>query len=228
MIALARQMILVRTNDWASVTGRLLRFERAVSGADWKPVGEETAIVVGRSGLAWGRGVHSNPPDAGPIKHEGDGKAPAGVFRLSSAFGYAPRDAAGFIRLPYIQSTTSIECVDDVDSTQYNRLVDRSRAATIDWKSSEQMLRQDEQYRWGVVVDHNANSPVTGGGSCIFLHIWRGASSGTSGCTAMEQSHLEELLRWLDPAASPILVQLPNAQFLKLREPWGLPSSEKR
>jgi len=46
---------------------------------------------LGRAGLAWGLGLHGNPPFPGPIKREGDGRSPAGAFELSSAFGYAPR-----------------------------------------------------------------------------------------------------------------------------------------
>lgn len=222
----ARQMITVITDDWNSVTARLNRYSRPKSGETWVGVGEEIPVVVGKNGLAWGRGLHSNPPDSGPIKHEGDGKAPAGIFRLSSAFGYAPAEAAAFIRLPYTQSTSTIECVDDVDSTRYNQLVDRAQSRTVDWKSSEQMLRTDELYRWGVVVDHNANTPLAGSGSCIFLHIWSGPTTGTAGCTAMESSQIEELLRWLDPAESPILVQLTKPSYLKLSESWGLPGAK--
>lgn len=227
-LALARQMILVRTEDWSAVSGRLQRFERTNPDQPWKLAGIEIPIVVGRSGLAWGRGLHGNPPDPGPVKHEGDGKAPAGVFRLRSAFGYAAADAAAFIKLPYTQSTSAIECVDDVDSTHYNRLVDRARTTTMDWKSSEQMLRNDDQYRWGIVVDHNANTPVAGSGSCIFLHIWLGPSHGTSGCTAMEWGKIEELLSWLDPIMSPVLVQLPEPEYRKLHELWGLPPGEQK
>ncbi len=227
-VTLARQMLVVTTAQWSAVGGRLQRFERAETSQVWKPIGIEIPIVVGRSGLAWGRGLHGKAPDPGPVKREGDGTAPAGVFRLRSAFGYASAAAATFVKLPYTQATTAIECVDDVDSTHYNRLVDRSRTTTMDWKSSEQMLRTDEQYRWGIVVDHNANTPVPGSGSCIFLHIWLGPSTGTSGCTAMEPARIEELLSWLDPAASPVLVQLPEPEFLKLRERWGLPSGDQR
>jgi D-alanyl-D-alanine dipeptidase len=223
VLGLARQMIVVRTEDWNAVTGELTRLSRSTTRDSWVVVGNAIAIVVGKNGLAWGRGLHGNPADSGPVKREGDGKAPAGIFKLSSAFGYAPADAATFIKLPYTQSTSTIECVDDVDSTRYNQLVDRSQSRTIDWKSSEQMRRADELYRWGVVVDHNANTPLAGGGSCIFLHIWSSATTGTAGCTAMEPAKIEELLGWLDPAETPILVQLPKPMYAKLSESWGLP-----
>lgn len=223
----AHQLVLVTTPDWNSVTGTLEKFER--NGKDaWKRVGGEISVVVGRTGLAWGRGVHGAAPGAGPVKHEGDGKSPAGAFRLSSAFGSTASVDARFIKLPYSQTTTSIECVDDTASTHYNRLVDRQKTTTVDWKSSERMVRDDDQYRWGIVVDHNANTPFPGAGSCIFLHIWLGPSEPTSGCTAMDATEIEELLKWLDPAASPILVQLPIAETRKLRASWGLPEDSQQ
>jgi len=221
--ALARQLVLVTTADWSAVTGTLQRFERAEFNQPWKAVGTAIPIVVGRNGMAWGRGLHGAPTGAGPIKQEGDGKAPAGVFRLSAAFGYVSRQDARNVKLPYIESRTSSECVDDVESTHYNRILDRSQTATTDWKSSEQMRRADDLYRWGVVVDHNAGTPIPGGGSCIFLHIWFSPSTGTSGCTAMEPTRIEELLGWLDPVAGPVLVQLPVAEATRLRALWDLP-----
>ncbi len=223
----SRQLILVATPDWNSPTGTLERFERTGKDA-WHRVDGKITVVVGRTGLAWGRGIHGAAPGAGPVKHEGDGKSPAGAFRLSSAFGSAATVDAPFIRLPYTQTTTAIECVDDSESTHYNRLVDRQKTTIVDWKSSEGMLRYDDQYRWGIVVDHNANTPFAGAGSCIFLHIWLGPSEPTSGCTAMDAADVEELLRWLDPAANPILVQLPMAELLKLGASWGLPGDSQQ
>jgi D-alanyl-D-alanine dipeptidase len=225
-LAAARQIIVVTTPAWDKIDGRLQRYERAADGQNWQPVGAPIPIVVGRGGMGWGRGIHGAPPGAGPIKREGDGRAPAGLFRLSAAYGYASPDEASRIKLPYVQSLATTECVDDRQSSHYNRILDRARTMTNDWKSSEQMRRNDELYRWVVVVDHNANSAEPGAGSCIFLHIWSGASQGTAGCTAMEARRMEDVLFWIDPAAHPLLVQLPEAEYAKLREVWKLPVQE--
>ena len=40
----------------------------------------------------------------------------------------------------------------------------------------------------------------------------------------MTQEHLEGVIAWLDPARSPLLVQLPRAQYKKLRRQWKLPA----
>jgi zinc D-Ala-D-Ala dipeptidase len=218
----SRQLILVTTRDWDSVEGTLRRFERRNEKAKWQTVGASVPVVVGRNGLGWGVGLNARAGD-GPLKKEGDGKAPAGVFKLGPAFGFDTTAGASWVKMPYTPLTVNVECVDDVNSGQYNQIVDRNGVQVIDWRSSERM-RSVEGYRWGLVVEHNANPPVAGRGSCIFLHIWAGTGKGTAGCTAMEQPNLEALMRWLDAKKNPLLVQLPEAEYARLRSTWKLPA----
>lgn len=230
-LAHSTQMIVVTTSDWSAVEGRLRRYERTTEHEKWRPVGDPISIVVGRNGLAWGIGIV--PTDnaqvrsaSDPVKREGDGRAPAGIFALGTAFGYASEPLQG-LKMPYLNLTASIECVDDPGSKHYNRIVDRSVVAP-DWNSSEHMRNAGESYRLGVVVDHNGtvtgdrNPPKPGGGSCVFLHIWH-RHEGTAGCTAMSQPELETLLTWLDPAHKPVLVQLPEPAYERLINRWTLP-----
>ena len=228
----SRQLVLVTTAGWSATDGALQRYART-EGGPWQAVGEPVPVVVGRSGLGWGRGLHGEPgARPGPVKAEGDGRAPAGAFRLSAAFGYADSAATG---LPYVP-TPGLQCVDDGASASYNLV--RPVAPDADWGSHETMRRRDGLYRIGVVVAHNgpgvdpalvpgarlaAAAPVAGGGSCIFLHVWRGPGSTTAGCTAMPDARLAEVLAWLDASAEPVLVQLPASEARRLRRPWGLP-----
>lgn len=216
------QAVVVRTADWNASDASLQRYDRKDAQAPWKAAGGTVPAVVGRKGLGWGKGIHPRFSYDGPEKTEGDEKAPAGMFLLGSAFGYAPIDEVGWIKLPYRQSNAHTQCVDDPRSPYYNRLVDTTRV-TPAWQNHEKMLRQDDMYRLGVVVDHNTDPTVAGAGSCIFLHIWRGPSTATAGCTAMAAGQLEKLLRWLDANAMPILVQLPEAEYLRFRTLWHLP-----
>ena len=218
-----RQMIVSTTADWDAVDATLQRYERDGAGQPWRPVGAPIPAAVGRAGLGWGTGLHPGALPDGPGKREGDGRAPAGVYRLSSAFGYAAPAEVPWIRLPYVQSDSSIECVDDLRSRFYNRRVDRDTIPAPDWSSHEEMRRPDDLYEWGVWVDHNSAPPAPGGGSCIFLHVWAGPGAATSGCTAMAEDDLRALLAWLDPRARPVLVQLPRDLYGALRTGWELP-----
>jgi L,D-peptidoglycan transpeptidase YkuD (ErfK/YbiS/YcfS/YnhG family) len=64
---------------------------------------------------------------------------------------------------------------------------------------------------------------VRGAGSCVFLHIWKGLGKGTAGCTATTSDTVEETIRWLDVSSHPVLVQLPESEYLRLRSAWSIP-----
>jgi D-alanyl-D-alanine dipeptidase len=213
-------MVLVVTPGWDDVTGELRRFERATVAEPWRPVGERGRIVVGKNGTAWDPAT--TPVVAGPAKAEGDGRAPAGVFGLGRAFGFAPAPEASWLKLPYLPLVEGIECVDDASSAFYNQIVDRRQVRAPDWASSEKMREIGEPYRWGVVIDYNTRA-VAQRGSCVFLHIGGDGGRGTAGCTAMPEHDLQTVMGWLDPMAAPVLVQLPRAAYDRLRSEWSLP-----
>ena len=216
------QAVVVRTAGWNTCSASLQRYERRDVDAPWIAVDRGITAVVGRNGMGWGTGIHPRSSYDGPAKQEGDGRSPAGIFLLSSAFGYASADEVKWIRLPYLQATADIQCVDDPQSLHYNKLIDASKVKP-DWQSYESMRRQDDLYRLGIVLEHNADPVIAGHGSCIFLHTWKGPSMGTSGCTAVEAKQLEKLLLWLDPHAMPILIQLPESEYKRFYSAWHLP-----
>jgi len=170
--------------------------------------------------MGWGRGEADVPSLPGPPKREGDDKAPAGVFKLGTAFGYAQK--SGALKLAYVPLTKESVAVDDPNSRYYNQLIDRSKIPKPDWHSGENMILGDDRYKWGIVVKHNV-PPVPGAGSNIFLHCWKDPSTLTSGCTAMPEADMLRLLRWLDPHREPRLIQLPHSIYSEVRAKWDLP-----
>ena len=218
----AGQMVLVTTVDWDSTNGELRRYER--DGSGWKQIGGASDIVVGRTGTAWGIGLNAKHGE-GPVKREGDGKAPAGVFSIGPAFGYADSARTG---LDYKAMGGNDWCIDVPDSVYYNQIIDRSlvKAPLLD-QSSEPMRRDihangDQRYREGFVIEHNAAN-TRNAGSCIFAHLWSAPGTTTAGCTAMAPANMEVLLAWLDAKRKPVFVQLPQAQYMQLRTEWNLP-----
>ena len=216
-----KQIILVLTPSWNSISGRIQLFERNLTGR-WMTIRRNFPCVVGRSGLGWGIGLHGTGVDGDPRKREGDGRAPAGIFQLSTCMGVASGKQALVIHFPYRQITAATEAVYDPRSLYYNRVVDRDTVDRVDWSTAEQMLRPDGLYRWIVVVEDNWR-PYSGFGSCIFLHLWQGQGIPTIGCTAMRLEDLEFVVHWLDAKKRPLLVQLPEAVYLSLKQKWELP-----
>jgi len=217
----ARKLVLVITPDWNAVDGTLTRYSRIDD--KWKQDSEPIQVVVGKNGLAWDPQLATASADRfpGPVKHEGDGRAPAGIFKLSESFGFDDASTLGVQN--YLQLTPSVECVDDAKSKHYAQIVDRNSIKDVDWSSSEKM-RSVDLYRMGVIVSYNMSRTVPGNGSCIFLHIWRGPGQGTAGCTAMPEENITQIIRWLNSKASnAILVELPRSEYQRLKRAWNLP-----
>ncbi len=223
----ARQLVLVTTPGWDATDGTLHRYERAATDARWREVAR-FPVAVGRSGSAWGSGLHpAGAHDDGPRKREGDGRSPAGVFAIGTAFGYA--DAAD-TRLAYAPMRLSHYCMDVPASPLYNRIVDADAVGRGAVEGSTEPMRLDlhndgdPRYRIGFVIEHNAGN-VPGDGSCIFAHLWRTPGEATAGCTAMDEADMRALLAWLDPQAQPRFVLLPEAEQRRLASAWALPEA---
>ena len=225
-VASASQLVVVTAPGWDSTEGQMQRFER--DGVAWRRVGSAEAIRLGRSGLDWGYGRHAMPQPAGPVKREGDGRSPAGVFDLPGAFGYGP---TGHSLMPYEAMDASDWCMDVPDSPHYNRIVDARQVGESAVAGSSEPMRLDlhhdgdVRYALGLKVAHNPDN-VPGRGSCIFLHLWRSPEETTAGCTSMADSSMLTLLSWLDPQRHPVLVLLPEAEYARLRGAWNLPALE--
>ena len=216
------QAVVVTTDGWNSIHGKAVLVERKRSGGEWKPVSDLFPVVVGRSGLG------ADLPNWDPIKNigshaiakrEGDGRAPAGFFPLTSTFGNADVGS----KLPFTRLEEFTECVDDTNSAFYNKIVDRMQVGNFDWKSSEKMKAVGPQYDLGVFVAYNSFPAIRGNGSCIFLHIWKDADTGTAGCTAMARENLERIIKWLDPSKIPYLVQTTEADYKLTHRSYKLP-----
>lgn len=218
----SRQLVLVVTPDWDSPDGRMQAFER--HDGHWQPVGGSVQVSIGKNGAAWGLGLHPWQPP-GPVKIEGDGKAPAGMFNIGNAFGYA---AAVASHLPYQAMDSTDWCVDVNDSPWYNRIVSTDDVGLGAVQGSSEPMRRDIHlngdpvYGKGFVIKHNpGNAPK--GGSCIFAHLWRAQAVPTAGCTAMSEPAMDTLLAWLDADANPLFVLLPESEYRDLHESWQLP-----
>ena len=141
-------------------------------------------------------------------KREGDGKTPSGIFPLGIAFGYDPSVAT---RMPYRQATDDDFWVDDVNSEEYNKWV-KGEPDAASW---EKMKREDDQYKYGVVIEYNTQPIVKGNGSAIFLHVWRPGES-TAGCLSMSEEMILKILAWLDPDKKPLVIMGTESELIAM------------
>jgi L,D-peptidoglycan transpeptidase YkuD (ErfK/YbiS/YcfS/YnhG family) len=216
------QLVLVVVPGWRDITGVLECHERR--GDDWIRVGSRVPVTIGRAGCGWGSGLHPRI-DEGPRKREGDGRSPAGVFAIGTAFGAGRTLDTG---LAYRPLTAHDWCIDDPTSPHYNRIVDDREVGAEAVRGSTEPMRRDlhlagdRLYELGFVIEHNAGGEA-GCGSCIFAHPWHDAATPTAGCTALAVSELRDLLRWLRAEAHPRFVLLPAAEHRRVWHAWDLP-----
>ena len=206
-----KQFLLVTSQGWNEPKAQLQRWEK--HGENWVQVGRPIPAILGRAGMAWGLG-ETIPATGGPQKKEGDNRAPAGIYRITQLWERQGIAAPPRTSFPVQRIYPDTIGVDDPQSRHYNRILRSSQVKRPDWDSWEKMDIPD--YDRVLVVSHNLDRPVPGRGSCIFIHRWETADKPTSGCTAMAERDLIELINWLRPTARPRLVQLPESE----QKPW--------
>jgi L,D-peptidoglycan transpeptidase YkuD (ErfK/YbiS/YcfS/YnhG family) len=148
----ASQIVLVVADNTDTHKAKLQCYE------DNEKVGKLIDVNIGKNGL--GLGISDIPLlniNRMKYKKEGDKKAPFGIFRLTSVFGY---DTSLNTKMPYKKATKDLICVDDSSSKYYNRIINMPKDKP---KSFELMFRDDDQYKLGVVVSHNKGQVKNGG-----------------------------------------------------------------
>ena len=179
ILAGTRQLILVTARTMDSPAARLQIFERDGPDARWRRVSGTEPAVVGRSGLAWGYPFRNRARPGETLKTEGDGRTPAGVYRIGRSFGFAVSARADHLVLRPGRTI----CVDDASSASYNSLVTVTDPQA---RPRGEDMGAEPLYRRGLVIDYPSDA-ATRAGSCIFLHIWRGPGRGTAGCVALPE-----------------------------------------
>ncbi len=216
----ARQLLVGIANSWDSDRALLWAFDR--KDGTWEPSQDRPVeVLLGRTGLAWGRGVASST--SGKIKQEGDRRTPAGLFRVGRIYGYGAK-LTGNPDYPYHQVGRWDAWVDDAKNPYYNRHYVAKPGNVPPWFESQRMRLGDAAYEYKIEIRHNSDPPVPGYGSAIFFHIRRGADRPSHGCTVMAKDDLLRVIAWLKADANPHYVILPQAEYDQLAPSWGLPA----
>jgi L,D-peptidoglycan transpeptidase YkuD (ErfK/YbiS/YcfS/YnhG family) len=184
----SKQVLLVTNNKFLSFS-RIQVYAVEKTGNKWQAALEPLSAVIGKNGFA--------PLDE---KREGDGKSPSGIFALQMTFGYQKSIQT---KMPYRQAVDDDLWIDDVNSGDYNRWVKKNETQAA---SYEKMKRDDNLYKYGIVIEYNTDPVIKGHGSAIFFHIWRGKNRATAGCVAVSEDNIIKILGWLDPRAKPLII----------------------
>lgn len=179
-----QQLILVTTKSNGTDRATIRTFEKD-SKENWHPL-LNTSGFIGKYGLT------SN-------MHEGGKKSPIGKFTIGTAFG---RNGNPGTKLPFRNITSDDVWVDDSKSPLYNTWQSKS-INKGKWDSAENM--NIPAYTYGFVINYNTKR-IPYKGSAIFFHI---SSSYTLGCTGTSEANVIKILRWLDPAKHPVIIQTP-------------------
>jgi L,D-peptidoglycan transpeptidase YkuD (ErfK/YbiS/YcfS/YnhG family) len=229
----ATRLIIVTVPNMTSVKATLHTFERRTpADATWARSGPPEPAVVGSAGIGWAEDYSYLGKKDEPIKHEGDKRTPAGMFRVAGPFGFEPSQLKGYTQLSRGRSF----CVDDPTSLLYGKIVDKSLLKAV--KSSEDMSAVPGLKR-GMIVDYPARRGAKAG-SCIFLHVWDGEAAGTNARIGMPEDRLAVLQDWSAQGFTTIAVVpeeavprfkgcLPlNAATSNYEQPAGVPEPHPR
>jgi len=212
----ARQVVVVTGRSWDSSTAVLRAWERTDDGS-WRLHTGPVRARVGYSGF-----VRADE------RRQATGTSPAGTFAVLSSFGNGTDPGTA---LPYRKvDRNDWWPYDPRDPSTYNVLQSR-RVPSARWRTvrAEDLSGYGAQYRYVAVLDFNlpggvhratdgqwlADEPADtrlGGG--IFLHV--SGPGATAGCVSIPRGKMRRVLRWLDPAAGPVIVMGPRSAMPRL------------
>jgi L,D-peptidoglycan transpeptidase YkuD (ErfK/YbiS/YcfS/YnhG family) len=181
----AREILTVVAPSAGSTTAQFTAWERR-SGR-WTAVLGPMTARIGSQGIG--------------AASETSTRTPAGTFTVTEAFGRSANPGSG---LPYRVIDQQDWWVSDVTSPLYNQYK-RCAAGTCPFNEAagENLYAQGSVYDYAAVIDYNRGNIVRGSGSAYFLHVSNNAA--TAGCVAIDRTSLVSVLRWLKPAAMPLI-----------------------
>jgi L,D-peptidoglycan transpeptidase YkuD (ErfK/YbiS/YcfS/YnhG family) len=143
---------------------------------------------------------------------EGDNSTPTGAYGIGPVIYGNAADPG--VRYAYHRLTCGDWWDEDPSSPQYNTFQHVACGTVPPFGGgSEALWQETAAYPSFAVVDYNTSPVVAGTGSGIFIHADIGVP--TAGCVSVPLSDLDALLRWLAPAANPLVVMGPDSEIAK-------------
>ena len=123
-------------------------------------------------------------------KREGDKKTPKGTFEIQHLYFRKDRKQKPPTLLKCIEIKKNMGWCDDIRfPKKYNKLCKIEKNIR-----SEKLTRKDNKYDLLIPIKYNFKKPVTGFGSCIFIHLTRNYKP-TAGCVALREKDFLIMLK---------------------------------
>ena len=125
-------------------------------------------------------------------KNEGDYKTPLGTFTIGKLFFRKDRMKKPKTLLKVIEIKQNMGWCDDIKfPDKYNRLIKINNKI-----KHEKLARKDHKYDLLIPINYNTKKPITGLGSCIFIHLTKNYKP-TAGCIALKKKDFLIMLKIL-------------------------------
>ncbi|WP_232838456.1 L,D-transpeptidase family protein [Streptomyces geranii] len=164
------------------------------SGGSWHQVLTTTARI-GANGIT-----------DGATRKQGTGTTPTGTYTITQGFGVGADPGT---KVPYHKVTSVDWWVEDPTSAYYNQMRTSTQGGfhlteTGD-DGSEHLIEYPTQYHNALVINYNMDPAVKGRGAGIFLHDLGPQAGPTAGCVALPAAAMTQIMKWIDPAAHPVI-----------------------
>ena len=115
-------------------------------------------------------------------KKEGDKKTPKGTFKIENLYFREDRIKKPLTLLKRIKIKKDMGWCDDISfPKKYNKLIKIKKKI-----GHEKLKRRDYKYDFFIPIKYNFKKPITGMGSCIFIHLTKNYTP-TAGCIALKE-----------------------------------------
>ena len=128
----------------------------------------------------------------GATKHkkEGDKKTPRGLFKVENLYFRKDRKEKPLTLLKCIEIKKNMGWCNDIRfPNKYNKLFKVEKKI-----QHEKLKRKDNKYDFLIPIKYNFKKPVTGKGSCIFIHLTKDYKP-TAGCIALKEKDFLIILK---------------------------------
>jgi len=123
-------------------------------------------------------------------KKEGDKKTPKGTFEIGNLYFRQDRKEKPSTLLKCIQIKKDMCWCDDVRFPKKNNKILKLEKKI----KHEKLKKKDYNYDFLIPIKYNFNNPITGKGSCIFIHLTKDYKP-TAGCIALKEKDFLIMLK---------------------------------